>query len=76
VFSPQAEEENGKQRKLHLKSFQTDSQGLSSPNITRMITQRRRQRGRVLGMRGKIKAYKLLVGKSEEKRLPGRHTPG
>jgi hypothetical protein len=27
-------------------------------------------------MRGKIKAYKLFVGKSEEKRPPGKHTLG
>jgi hypothetical protein len=28
IFSPQGEEENGRQRKLHLKSFPTNSQGV------------------------------------------------
>jgi hypothetical protein len=67
IFGPKRDEVTGERRKLH-------NEGLhnlySSPNIIRTIKSRRmRWAGHTVRMGEKRNAYRILVGRSEGKRL-------
>jgi len=64
----------GEWRKLHNKEL---NDILSSPNIVRVIKSRRMRRvGRVARMGERRGVYRVLLGKSEGKRPPGRPRDG
>jgi hypothetical protein len=70
IFGPKRDEVTGKWRKLHNKELHDL---YSWPSIIRIIkSQRMRWAGHVTRMGEKRKAYRLLVGKQEEKRPLGR----
>jgi hypothetical protein len=69
IFGPKRHEVTGGWKKLHNEEFHNL---YSSPNIIRMIKSRRvRWAGRVARMGPKRNAYRILVGKPEEKRPLG-----
>jgi hypothetical protein len=70
TFGPKRDEVTGEWIKLHNDELRDL---YSSPSIIRIIKSRRiRWAGHVTRMREKRNAYKILVGKPEEKRLLGR----
>jgi hypothetical protein len=68
IFGPKRDEVTGEWRKLHNKEL---CNLYSSPNIIRII-KLMRWAGHVARMGEKKNAYRLLVGKPEGKRPPGR----
>jgi hypothetical protein len=70
TFGPKGDEVTGEWRKLYNEELHNV---YSSPNIIRMIKSRRmRWAGHVTRMGEKRNAYRILVGKPEEKRPLGR----
>jgi hypothetical protein len=70
IFGPKRDELTGEWRKLHTEKLHDL---YSSTDITRQIKSRRvRWAGHVARMGEERKLYKVLVGKSEGKRPPGR----
>jgi hypothetical protein len=70
IFKPKRDEVRGEWRKLHNKEIHDL---YYSPSIIRIINPRRMRRtGHVARMGERRNAYKLLVGKPEEKRPLGR----
>jgi hypothetical protein len=70
IFGPKRDEVTGEWRKLHNKELHDL---YSSPSIIRIIKSRRmRWAGHAARLGEKRNAYRLLVGKPEEKRTPGR----
>jgi hypothetical protein len=70
IFGPKRDEVTGELRKLHNEELRNLYYSLS---IIRMIqTRRLRMAGRVARMGKKRNAYRLLVGKPEGKKPPGR----
>jgi len=70
VFGPKGDEVTGEWRKLHNEEL---NDLYCSPNIFRVIKSRRmRWAGHLARMRKSRNAYRVLVGKSEEKRPMGR----
>jgi hypothetical protein len=70
IFGPKRDEGTGEWRKLHIEELRDL---YSLPSIIRIIKSRRmRWTGHVARMGEKRNAYRLLVGKPEEKRPPGR----
>jgi hypothetical protein len=70
IFGPTRDEVTGGCRKLHNEELHNLD---SSPNIIRMIKSRRlKWAGHVARIEAKRNAYRILVGKPEGKRPPGR----
>jgi hypothetical protein len=70
IFGPKRDEVTGGWRKLHNEELHNL---YSSPSIIRMVRSRRmRWAGHGARMAPKRDAYRILVGKPEGKRLPGR----
>jgi hypothetical protein len=70
IFGPKRDEVKGEWRKLHNEELRDL---YSSPSIIRIIKSRRmRWAGDVARMREKRSAYRLLVGRPEEKRPLGK----
>jgi hypothetical protein len=69
IFGPKRDEVPEGWIKLHNEGLHNLN---SSPNIIRMIRLRMRWAGHVARMGKKRNAYRILVGKSEGKRQPGR----
>jgi hypothetical protein len=70
IFGPKREEVTGEWRKLHNEELHDL---YSSPSIIRIIESRRMKwAGHVTRMGEKRNAYRLLAGKPEGKRPPGR----
>jgi hypothetical protein len=70
IFGPRRDEVTGHWRKLHNEELHNL---YSSPNIIRLVKSRRmRWAGHVARMGETRNAYRILVGKSEEKRPLGR----
>jgi hypothetical protein len=70
ILGPRRDEMTGGWRKLHNEEFHDL---YSSPSIITMIKSRRmRWTGHVARMGAKMNAYRILVGKTEEKRPMGR----
>jgi hypothetical protein len=70
IFGPKRDEVTGQWRKLHNEKLRNM---YSSPNIIRILKSRRmRWAGRVARMGDKRSAYRLMVGKPEGRRPPGR----
>ena len=70
IFGPKRDEVKGEWRKLHIKEL---NDLYSSPNIVRMIKSRRMRWASHVACMGLGRGvYKILVGKSEEKRPLGR----
>jgi predicted membrane protein len=70
LFGQKRDEVTGEWRKQHNEELHSL---YSSHSIMRMIKSRRMRRGRhVARMRANMNAYKILVGKLEGKRPPGR----
>jgi hypothetical protein len=73
IFGPRREEVTGDWRKLHNEELHNF---YSSPNIIKMIKSRRMRRARHVARMGETRnAYRILVGKAEEKRPLGRTRP-
>jgi hypothetical protein len=69
MFGPKRDEETGRWRKLHNEELHNL---YSSPSIIRMIKSRRMKWARHVARMGKKRnAYRILVGKPEEKRPLG-----
>jgi hypothetical protein len=70
VFESKREEVEGGWRRLHNEEFHNL---YTSPNVIRVINSRRVRRVGYVACRGEMrKAYKILVGKPEEKRSLGK----
>jgi hypothetical protein len=70
IFGPKRDEMTGGWRKLHNEELHSL---YSSPSIIRMIEYRRMTlAGHIASMGDKRNAYRILVGKPEEKRSVGR----
>jgi hypothetical protein len=70
IFGPERDEVTGEWRKLHNEEIHDL---YSSPSISRIVKARRmRWAGHVARMGEKMNAYRLLVGKPEERRPLGR----
>jgi hypothetical protein len=70
IVGPKSQEVTGKWRRLHNEEF---NDLCSSPNTIQMIKSRRmRWAGHVTHMGERKAAYRVLVGKPEGKRPPGR----